>query len=725
MSTVELLDTVRARAMIKTLTVSISTLILTLPVAAQTDTAARLHHLVAQPGVSGYETAVREAIEMMLPAGARVRADNMGNIVLRTGNGSPHTMIVAPLDESGFVISAITDDGYLRVHRHTSPPAMPLGTQFFVGQPVFVLTASAGAVPGVIATPSTHLRALRDTQGEARIKTIDDLWVDLGVESRDEVEKLGVRLLDSITLRERSTALAEGRVSGVAASSRGVAVAMVEIIRRSAGRGALGTITFVWAGQAEYGHRGLLRALETYKPDRVVLLRGASNPGDDSTGAVGRLSEGPLVANGSAFLRAAAASAGVATQPLPDTWQRVSLPDRWKALDLHVASLPVRYAQTPVETVDAADVDRLAAMLTASVGLPPLGPSPPFETPPAPQISPGDEPLRTLQPLIAAYGVSGHESPVRDYVVKHVPQWAKPEVDERGNITVSFGEGGKSLVFVAHMDEVGFEIASIAEDGSAALRPRGGMYLSVYEAHPVNVVTPTGLVPAVLAPRANYTTATESQPNVEQLTLDFGTESAAATSALGVAVGQSATVRKQLMPLGSQRATGRSMDDRNGSAALLLALRRIDPASVKNQVTFAWSVEEETGLTGAQHLATRFQPDTAFAVDTFVSSDTPVDLQRLAGAKLGRGAVLRVLDSRTIVPPQIVDRVVGIARSAKIPLQLGTTSGGTDSSVFSAGGAIDVGLSWPGRYSHSPVEIMDKRDLDALVRLIVALAREY
>jgi len=167
------------------------------------------------------------------------------------------------------------------------------------------------------------------------------------------------------------------------------------------------------------------------------------------------------------------------------------------------------------------------------------------------------------------------------------------------------------------------------------------------------------------------------------------------------------------------------MDDRNGSVALLLALQKIDPATVENQVTFAWSVEEETGLTGAQHLAKRFQPDTAFAVDTFVSTDTPVDIQRLAGAKLGQGAVLRVLDSRTIVPPHIVDRIVGVARDAKIPLQLGTTSGGTDSSAFSAGGAIDVGLSWPGRYSHSPVEIMDKRDLEALVRLIVALARNY
>jgi putative aminopeptidase len=167
------------------------------------------------------------------------------------------------------------------------------------------------------------------------------------------------------------------------------------------------------------------------------------------------------------------------------------------------------------------------------------------------------------------------------------------------------------------------------------------------------------------------------------------------------------------------------MDDRVGSTALLLALSQIDPKAVANEVTFAWSVEEETGLVGAVHLAAQMQVDTAFAVDTFVSTDTPVDMQRLAGAKLGQGAVLRVLDSRTIVPPHVVDRILAIATTANIPLQLGTTSGGTDSSAFSAGGAIDVGLSWPGRYSHSPVEVMDTRDLDALVRLIIALARNY
>ncbi|MBK5257833.1 MAG: peptidase M42, partial [Vicinamibacteria bacterium] len=91
----------------------------------------------------------------------------------------------------------------------------------------------------------------------------------------------------------------------------------------------------------------------------------------------------------------------------------------------------------------------------------------------------------------------------------------------------------------------------------------------------------------------------------------------------------------------------------------------------------------------------------------------------------GAGAVLRGLDNRTLVPAEVIDRITGLARENKIPLQIGVTGGGTDASPFSAKGAIDVGLSWPGRYSHSPVEVMDRRDLESLTRLIVVLALTY
>jgi putative aminopeptidase FrvX len=167
------------------------------------------------------------------------------------------------------------------------------------------------------------------------------------------------------------------------------------------------------------------------------------------------------------------------------------------------------------------------------------------------------------------------------------------------------------------------------------------------------------------------------------------------------------------------------MDDRAGSAALILALRQTDPATVKNRVTFAWVVEEEIGLNGAAFLASRMTPDHAFAVDTFVSTDAPLDVQHLAHAELGKGAVLRGLDSRTVTPATTIDRIVSIAQEANIPLQIGVTQGGTDASAFSAAGAVDAGLSWPGRYSHSPVEVIDRRDLEALAKLIATLARQF
>lgn len=694
---------------IKIVVVALALVLISPGVARADTTAQRLLSLVAVPGISGYEAPVREAIEMLLPTSARVRADNLGNIVLRMGNGSPHTLIVAPLDESGLVVSAITGDGYLRVHRHTSAPGPRLATQYVIGQPVLIRTAAGGQVPGVTATPSTHLRAFRDPVDDARVQALDDIWIDVGAASRAEVEKLGIRLLDSMSLRDRGLALGATQVSGVAASSRAAALALAEVVRRSSGRAATGSVTLAWATQTEYGNRGLLRLLETLKPDRLIVLRGSPNPGEQPRGAVGQPGTGPVVREGG-----------------------INLPDKWKAVAVRTAHVPVLFAQSPVETVDGRDVDAMAEWIAKEMGAPPL--APPENDPPR-AVDPSGPPagakpgpagnLDLLGALIERYGVSGAEAPVREEIMRRMPAWAKPQVDERGNVVVTFGSGGKPLVFVAHMDEVGFEITSIADDGSAAIRPRGGMYLSLYEAHPALVQTPKGMVNAVIAPRTGYTTAKEPQPAPNAMFVYFGTGSAAETSALGVATGQTLTIRKQFARLGAQRATGRAMDDRVGSAALLLALQQIDPKTVSNQITFAWTVEEETGLAGAAHLATKLKPDTAFAIDTFVSSETPVDTERLARAEPGRGAVLRILDSRTIVPPHIVDRIVAIARGGKIPLQLGTTSGGTDASAFSEGGAIDVGLSWPGRYSHSPVEVMDARDLDALVSLIVALARQY
>jgi putative aminopeptidase FrvX len=138
-----------------------------------------------------------------------------------------------------------------------------------------------------------------------------------------------------------------------------------------------------------------------------------------------------------------------------------------------------------------------------------------------------------------------------------------------------------------------------------------------------------------------------------------------------------------------------------------------------------WSVREETALAGAAAAAATFGTSVTrvHAVDTFVSADSPLESARFAAAPIGRGAVVRALDNSSVAPRDEIDRVVRIAQQQRIPLQVGTTNGGNDGSVFTRYGVVDVPISWPLRYSHSPAELIDLGDVHALARLVAALAR--
>ncbi len=689
----------------------------------QADPAERLLRLARVPGVSGHENDVRQAVSSMLPSTLVAETDTLGNLVVRLGSGTPRTLVVAPLDEPGYVVSGVTEEGYLRLHRHTVGSTHPLAHQYHIGQPVLVRTATGAYVSGVTATPSTHLRSTRPSGSDSAPRSIDDLFVDVGASSREEVAARGIRMLDAVTLRERATRLAGSEVAGIAVSARAGAAALLEIANRLGSVRPQGSVVLAWTAQSFFGQRGLLRVIEAEKPDRLVAFTGALPPSKDALGSTGDVGSGPMIREEDALLSAAATTLfgriqkrSAADLPLSGA----------RGLETHVIAIPSRYAQTPAETLDARDVEDAARLVAEALGLGALGAAKALTAvPEPPAVTFAEADLRLLSGLVRAYGVSTHEEPVRAEVLRLLPRWAQPEVDKKGNVIVRFGQSGKPLLFVAHTDEVGFEIASINDDGTASIKAQGGMYFSLYEAHPVLVHTGAGPRPAVLAPRRNYSTSTTLEPDLSAWVLDTGAKTRAQAEGLGFAVSQSVTPRKDLVKLGEHRATARSMDDRNGSTALLLALSRIDPATIRNRVTFVWSVEEETGLAGAAFIASTETFDTVFAVDTFVSSDTPTDSRRLAYAPLGQGAVLRGLDSRTLVPAAVIDRITSLAKENDIPLQIGVTGGGTDASPFSAGGAIDVGLSWPGRYSHSPVEVMDRRDLESLTRLVVLLAQRY
>jgi putative aminopeptidase FrvX len=715
-----------------------------LPGASAPDRADELLAFLRIPAVTGHEGEAARFVRSRL-AGlppASIASDALGGVVVTLGSGSPRRLVACPLDEPGFVISHIQEDGYLRLAPSGNAPVGALWEQAHQGQPLFV-GGKRGLVPGAVALPSVHLIQGRPLP-EAPFR-IADAFVDVGAQNAAEVAALGIRLLDPATLVRRPLRLADGLVAGTGARSKGAALALAEAARRfaAAGTGGSGTVVFAWTTQGLFDEAGLKYLSRQRGPfDEVILL----SPRFGWETKDGRPVPGPLPPPGADLPAAGKLPDGLpGVKPAPHLDLEPYVDDKldWGAARVGELGLPALYPGTPVEAVAPADVLRLAGTLLTALGrkdasagaaLPPL-PAPPA-LPPVPTAPRHARAAEILGALIARAGVSGAEGPVREEVLQRLPAWAKPTVDAQGDVTVSFGPASgtapkaERVLFVAHLDEVGFRVAEMLPDGRLRLAPRGSLARPVWEAQAAVVHGDRGPVPAVFEPRVDWAT-TEKRLLPGDLTVALGVSSAAAAEALGIHVGTTVTLPKEMLRLGPHRVLGRACDDRVGSTALLLALGKIDPAKLKHlrqlrrQVTFAWSVREEVGLEGAGFLARTLPPfDRVFAVDTFVTADSPLESPYLGYAKLGQGPVLRARDNAFVASPELVHRTLALAHRQGIPLQLGMTGGTTDGGQFTPTGAQVLPFGWPGRYSHSPIEVADLRDVEALARLIVALAAE-
>jgi len=672
--------------------------------------------------VVGREGQATEHVRALL-AGLDVRTDALGNLTLEFGSGSPRQLLAVPLDEPGYVVTRIRDDGFLRLTPVGQGYRGALAHQYLEGNEISVITA-AGVVPGAVSVPSAHLTSFaKDRVSEWGPFAWQDAYVDVGADSAGEAAALGVRLMDTLTLIKRPAVLGGNRVAAPSVQVKAAAVALAEAAHRIAAQPGAGRVVLAWTTLGLINGRGLESVVRAHGPfdEAHVFSRNFGWGFEERTFVTP-----PSPAPGAGVL-SAAPLAGTTEAPHLQMSRLASNDAVWEGAAVHYLGLPTQYQDTPVEIVDAGDVAALSDFFAAVAG----ADAPPAALPAvavAPVVVAADRPFaelsQTLESLVARYGVSGNETPVREQIESLLPAWADPEVDGAGNLSISVGQGEDHIVFVAHMDETGYRVREIRADGRLLLDMEGGNLSWVWEAQAALAHTAGGDVPAVFEPRLGHINA-RSRATADPLRAYVGADSPAGVAALGIRVGDTLTMPKAMRRIGWQRALARAFDDRAGSAALIEAIRRIDPASLRQRVTFAWSVGEEVGLVGAQVLAERFDDAlTVYPVDTFVSSDAPLESPRTAYAPLGGGFVIRVVESINFAPAELVARLQGLALAHDIPAQLGLTSGGTDGQPWVARGIPSVPISWPGRYSHSPIEVLDLRDLDALVRMIVVLAED-
>jgi putative aminopeptidase FrvX len=644
---------------------------------------------VAAVGGRGEQAAaalLRERLGSKLP----VRADAAGNLTITFGSGQPRRLVACPLSEPGFAVSRIEGNGYLRLAAAGDPgPAGALWPQAYEGQVVSVATARGG-VPGVVAARSIHLqpRAARATPPFS----VADAFVDVGAESAGEVAELGIRPLDPVALERRPLLLEHDLVAGPAARQKAACLAAADAASRFRIAPGKGTVVFAWTRRDFDQRTGLEHLLRESGPfSELVLLRPAR-------------------------LRPAEAAL--------------------HAAPVGYLGLAALYPGTPVETVSLADWRQLSSALLARLGSTaqrrPAAPSPasaatsnaPAAAAAVPPPAQGGAPLHgETSALVAAlasrYGVTGDEAAVRQAIAARLPSWAHPAVDWVGNLSVTVGPAADAdpRLFMAHMDEIGFRVTRVLQDGRLDLEARGGLLPAFWQAQAALVHGSQGPVPALFEPPVSRRDAGRGAP-AGGVTAFLGTRDPREVAALGIRVGTTVTMPKALVRLGRHRITARSLDDRAGAAVLLLALRRLDPARLRHRVTFAWTTREEAGLLGAAVLAHRVEGwRRVYPVDAGPTSDSPRESEVSAYAPPGHGALLPAT-----APRELRDRLLALGRRRGIALQLGVTVGANDGVPFQGGTATVLPLFFPCRYTHSPVEVADLRDLESLAALVAALA---
>ena len=676
--------------------------------------ASHLSRLATLDGVAGSEQEVGHYVESQLGPGTET--DNTGSITKTFGAGGPHILIAAGLDEPGFVVSAITDAGYLRLKRLAEPaPHYEFG-RLFQAQHVSIHTHQGRRLPGVVAAPSVHLD---DGRGYSSSRGGKDLYLDIGASSRAEARAAGVEVLDPVTLNKSLIRFAGGRrLSAPWVSSRAGAAALLSLAEAFESNPPTSTVTLAFVTQQYYYNAGLLRVLERIPADRVIWLAAAGKQRSQIAPASGWSSdlhdELRNVSRRMDLDFQHASSSSVSFDPFrkKEPW-----PDPKSAA---AVSVGVDHAGTPAETVAVSDVEALVSLLAAFCGIEwKAQPADSMPTPVANEpmpITDDDSLLALIENLVNLPGVSGGEKPIRDWIQQQLPSWAaaRARTDEAGNLIIRLGrDEPPEAVFIAHLDEIGFKVKSIGADGQLTAEPLGGLNVSLFEWRPAVIHTAQGRRGALMTRSQN---------------VDAGADSREGAKKLGVAVGDTVTVPKTFRRLLGSRITARALDDRAGCAVLLRALRFIaaDAKALKagRPVWVVFSVEEEIGLVGANALAQDNAPHRVYPIDSFVTSDSPLEDPTIAYTPLGGGFVIRAIDSSGISNRAEVERVATLARSKGIPVQYGVTSGGNDGSRFVPYGSVNVPLSWPLRYSHTAVEVSDLRDIEALEKIVTALLGE-
>jgi endoglucanase len=349
-----------------------------------------------------------------------------------------------------------------------------------------------------------------------------------------------------------------------------------------------------------------------------------------------------------------------------------------------------------------------------------------------------DRMLELMLKLDAARGISGYEEAVAKLMHDELaPLSDEQSSDPLGNhyFTKRAAKGAPVLMLCAHMDELGFLVQHIEDEGFLRLAPVGYHDDRMLTDQVLEVEGLNGPVLGVVGTKPAHVVSGEERGKaipLHEMFVDLGTTSREESEALGVRVGDPVTFVRSGMALNGTRVfTGKAVDDRAGCAVMIETMRRLGERDVPATVVAVASVQEELGLRGAGPAAFRVQPDVAIALDVTLAGDTPATEFRQLPIRLGGGPAIKYFDWApaavigSSVPRRLTRRLEEAAARAEVPFQREVLLGGaTDAgSIALAGAGTLTGcVSIPSRHIHSAVGVVHLGDMEQCVDLLLAFA---
>jgi endoglucanase len=336
--------------------------------------------------------------------------------------------------------------------------------------------------------------------------------------------------------------------------------------------------------------------------------------------------------------------------------------------------------------------------------------------------------LEFLRTLVNTPSPVGHETRGQrvwlDYVKKYSDETFS---DAYGNCVAVLNKGGGTrIMLAAHADEIAMAVNYISEDGYIYVRRMGGIDAAITKAQRIVIHAKNGPVKGVVGNVAPHLTKMDGEPKlpkIHDIFIDIGVSSRKEAEQL-IRVGDPITLTDEFDILRGDLAVARAFDNRIGTFAVAETLRLLKESKVKLncEVCAVSNVQEEVGLLGARQIAYSLHPDTALVVDVTHATDYPtVSKAQHGDTRLGKGPAITHGGCNH---PEVVKRLEEVAKKKKIPLQheAMSASSGTDTDVifWTRGGIPSALISLPNRYMHSPVEVVNLRDLEMIPQLMAA-----